>query len=508
MRSRVADAPLAALSDGVPNPRRTRRGPVRLLLVLELIALAWGAMSFGAVYPWGYWPLATTCAAIGLLAFPFARVPMRGSSCLLIVIAAVAGFLAVQCIKVPGPLLARWSPARDAFLKRYDVFYALSGGTGWHAISINPQATLIALACFVAFSLLLLGTARFVSAVGPAGFVQGLTGFGLILALVAMAQNLALTGQTGEGHTVYIYGFWPDPYVNKPFGPFINKNNFAGWIIMVLPLALGQLAAKFAAFARKVRPDWRSRILWLSSKDGARAVFAAVAAFAMGVALVMSMSRSGMVAFAVAIIAAAWFAPHAYSGPRVRFARVAASVALLVVFAAWVGTDAIADRFADRADATMIGRVGAWKDALAIAKDFPIVGAGVNTFGTAMVLYQRHDAYNFWEEAHNDYLQLVAEGGVVMSVLLVSAIAVVIGQIRRRFADEPAEQPAVWIRVGAVAGLFAIAFQELVEFSLQIPGNAALFAALLGIALSRPRDADARGRSHGRTRSGELVRSA
>ena len=44
---------------------------------------------------------------------------------------------------------------------------------------------------------------------------------------------------------------------------------------------------------------------------------------------------------------------------------------------------------------------------------------------------------------------------------------------------------AYWLRVGAVTGLVAIALQETVEFSLQMPGNAALCATLCGIALHR-----------------------
>ena len=84
-------------------------------------------------------------------------------------------------------------------------------------------------------------------------------------------------------------------------------------------------------------------------------------------------------------------------------------------------------------------------------------------------------------EAHNDYLQLAAEGGGLLGVPILLSAAVLIAGIRRRFRDDVGS--IFWIRVGAITGLLAIAAQSLVEFSLQMPANAALFAVLCGIAL-------------------------
>src|SRR6185295_7408491 len=104
------------------------------------------------------------------------------------------------------------------------------------------------------------------------GFVWGIVGFGLLLALVAIVQNMAFACHSGERRTVYIYGFWPDPHANKQFGPFINKNNFAGWMIMAMPLALGYAMSVAAGSLPGVYPDWQSRVLWLSSRTAARAI--------------------------------------------------------------------------------------------------------------------------------------------------------------------------------------------------------------------------------------------
>jgi hypothetical protein len=78
-------------------------------------------------------------------------------------------------------------------------------------------------------------------------------------------------------------------------------------------------------------------------------------------------------------------------------------------------------------------------------------------------------------------------------VPVLCTIAVLARDIWRRFAESNGS--SYWVRLGAVTGLIAIGLQSTVEFSLQMPGNAALAAVLCGIALHRdPRVAVARRR--------------
>jgi O-antigen ligase len=93
-----------------------------------------------------------------------------------------------------------------------------------------------------------------------------------------------------------------------------------------------------------------------------------------------------------------------------------------------------------------------------------------------------------FQEAHNEYLQLLAEGGLLLAIPIVVAMAGLVRGIVRRFRS-PGDPEVYWLRVGAVGGLLAIALQSLLEFSLQMPGNAALFVVLLAIALHTSRTA-------------------
>jgi len=454
---------------------------VKTAATLTVAALAWGALTFGAVYPWGYWPLLAASVLIGAGELVVARregPPLRNVATALGIVAVVG---AAQLIPLSAPTIASGNPARDAFLKRYDVLYATT--TSSHALSINPETTAIALVCFAAFSVLALGTARLASDRGALRILtNGIMAFGALLALIAMAQDVALVNRTGEGHTVLIYGFWPDPYVNKPFGPYINKNNYAGWMLMAVPLTLGLFAAGLERLWRSVGSDWTARFLALSSREGAKTLLAGLAALVMSVSVVASMSRSGMIALAATLFGLAWFAP--LEKPKA-VVRVALASVALIILAAWVGPDTIRNRFEDRSEASMRGRFIAWQNALRISANYPIIGIGFNTFATAMLLEQQGDPVNFWEEAHNDYLQIAAEGGIIGSAAGLLAIVVIASEIRRRFRDVSPSRTSLWLRVGAVAGICAIGLQEFVEFSLQIAGNAALFAILIGIALHK-----------------------
>jgi O-antigen ligase len=119
-----------------------------------------------------------------------------------------------------------------------------------------------------------------------------------------------------------------------------------------------------------------------------------------------------------------------------------------------------------------------------VVRRYPIAGTGLNTYSVAMIFYQQFNRPVRYSQAHNDYLQLAAEGGLLLTVPAAIAIVVFVRVLRRRFAQETSAS-TYWIRRGAVVGLLAIALQEIVEFSLQMPGNAFLFAVLCAIALHR-----------------------
>lgn len=447
-------------------------------LVLLVAAIVWGAFSFGAVYPWAYWPTAVAIAAVGIvgLLVPLpagARPPGLGA-----LIGAFGAFgiaVVLQLVPVRLTILGLTSPETMRVLNQFDLQVG-AGVVSKHPFSISPALTLTGFALFGSLALATWGEARLFSIKGALWICEAITVTGVVLALTSIIQQSLFAGK--------IYGFWAPPAGAEAYGPFVNRNHFAGWMLMALPLSLGLFCARIAHKSPGVKLTWRERILWFSSSDANQLILLAGAALLMTLSLVLTMSRSGMSALVLAVSVTGIVALRRQHRRGGRMVIVAYLTLLLLVVVAWVGADVIMARFTQADWSEFNGRRGAWADAWNIATRFPLTGTGLNTYGVATLFYQRHDLSLHYVQAHNDYLQLVAEGGLLLTVPAVIIVGVFVAAIRRRFSEETGTT-AYWLRVGAVTGLAAIALQETVEFSLQMPGNAALFAVLCAVALHR-----------------------
>ncbi|RPJ66872.1 MAG: O-antigen ligase domain-containing protein, partial [Acidobacteria bacterium] len=467
--------------------------------ILLLLVLAWGAFAFGAVYDWAYRPLLWACAGAGLLALvaPGANGRRAINWPLAAAIALLLAAVGVQLLPLAPAAIARVSPGSDALLCKHDVVYALATHAPEvpyrHPLSIDPPGTWLGLACLAAFGALLLGTARAMGRRSLQTLAAGLAIVGLLLALTGIVQSgLGVRDRQASG---LIYGFWKPIWGTNPFGPFVNRNHFAGWMLMALPVVLGYFVALVARGMRGVKPTLRHRVLWFSSPEASRVILVGLAAAVMAVSLVLTFSRSGILGFILALAVSAGFVLRGLrtrNAGRVTGARRTVAIGYIVLLAVlaigWAGIGAVADRFAAAEGTRLNGRLPIWEDTAPILRDFPLTGTGLNTYATAMLYYQVWEPETLTAEAHNDYLQLAAEGGLLVGVPALVFAFVLAWQIRRRFQDEanaPGDALTYWLRVGATTGLLAIGLQETVEFSLQMPGNAALFAVLAGIALHR-----------------------
>ena len=433
-------------------------------------ALAWGAAAFGAVYPWGYVPLLLAAAVLGAagLSAGKARLPRALVTALLLIAAAIL----VQLIPMAAGTIETISPHTLRLQRARDLSAAI-GTQDTFTLSIDRSRTRLALAFFSALALLAAGCARMLTRESARRVTVGLAILGAILAIGGIVQRATFNGQ--------VYGVWPLVQGGIPFGPFINRNHFAGWMLLVLPLTIGLLAGMVSRDMPGAFADVRSRVLWFATDAANRVILTGFGVAAMTLALVLTLSRSGIASLAVAITfaSAAMMRRGDTSAPR--FVTPAFMVAAAAIAITAVGMDRIASRFAAAGSIDMDGRRAIWFDAWRMLGDFWMTGTGMNTFGVAALFYQTGLTGSHMQEAHNDYLQLATEGGLLTGLPIATAIVAAIVAIRRRLRDDVGS--IWWIRIGAVSGLLAIATQSLVEFSLQIPANAALFAVVLGIAL-------------------------
>jgi O-antigen ligase len=116
-----------------------------------------------------------------------------------------------------------------------------------------------------------------------------------------------------------------------------------------------------------------------------------------------------------------------------------------------------------------------WLDMTSLFRFFPVFGSGVGTFAAAYWPYQRNATFEFWQHAHNDYLQWLVEAGV----LGLLALGLVVRHLKRDLmCPEPLRECCF-----AAAGAFAV--QAFFDFPSHVPASAAFLVCLLSLASVR-----------------------
>jgi O-antigen ligase len=402
-------------------------------------------------------------AARGSLALP--SVPLWPLACFLslALLQLVPLPLAVHRLLAPGSY-GVWHPA--------DALVAGVLGASPRPISLDPGTTLAALALTGGLSLLGVlsapALARPRAAIGALAIVA-VSGFALsAYAIWARARFGSL-----------LYGHIAVP-TTAPFGPFVSKNHFAGWSVMAVLLVAG-LALGLADGARRRGRDWTT-----DTRAGG-VILAVVATLAMALASLASLSRGGGMALAAGAIC---LLALRLGGARGRGAFVATALPALVLGAILVGLvpQEAHERMRSLSGASF--RLDTWKDTLRLAASSPVVGHGLGAFHDAYPRFKRGHGILRVEHAENDYLETLAETGVLGLGFALVGVALLVASVGRGDAAAPGALVR-GIRQGAVAALAALSVHSLVDFNLRIPSNAALaaFAAAAAAAAAgvRPR---------------------
>src|SRR5204863_208806 len=129
---------------------------------------------------------------------------------------------------------------------------------------------------------------------------RGIVVVGFILAVAGIAGLASPSGK--------VLGFWQPLSHAAPFGPFINRNHYAGWMLMTVPFGLGYLISRLARSAGGPPRSWRARIAWLSTRDANLTIMLGLGLMLMALTVLVSLSRSGIVCLVLGLIGFGWFA--------------------------------------------------------------------------------------------------------------------------------------------------------------------------------------------------------
>jgi O-antigen ligase len=432
--------------------------------------------AFGGTYQWTTVPLLAGIVCMVAIEQPrIARPPFRIFDAAVIVCLAV---VALQLIPLPFALRRIVSPAAVAFDRamRLDLpSEPLSGPAG--PVSLDPASTAWALSTGIGVALLF-WSARSVFARGGVRLVtRGTAWMGLVVAGFAIVQH-------ATAPTLLYWAWQPASPAARPYGPFVNRNDLACWLVMAIPLTVGYAVARVRSRRRRDNGE----VDLVSAVDNT-AIWLAASACSMLGGLFVSLSRSGITACAAALVALVLISRKRVD--RQRGGWLLAGLAIIVAIGTtYANFGALADRVGDTLAAGIGGRRAIWRETWVMARDFWRTGVGVGAYVRGMLVYQTSPRqYFYFNHAHNEFLQIFAEGGVLLSIPAAVALVTAAKGIACRLRED--RSAAFWIRAGAASGMIAVVVESVWDTGLRMPANAVLFAILAAMAL---REVDVRTR--------------
>jgi O-antigen ligase len=252
-----------------------------------------------------------------------------------------------------------------------------------------------------------------------------------------------------------------------PFGPFPNRNHFAGFVELTLPVGLALMA--FQGMRRDLLP------------------LAAVLTIVPVSAMILSGSRGGIISFAfeVCVLALLVRSRKSIEGPRMAAVGIVALTALALI--AWIGAGKAIARFSTlpTKDVSIERRASMFRGALGVLLDHPIKGAGL---GTLIAVYPRHETvYDGYvvEHVHDDYIEALAETGILGGLCGLGFLWLLYQEARKNFEAEQSHFSR-GLHAGAIVALSGLLLHSFMDFNLHIPSNALLFLVQAYIATSVP----------------------
>jgi O-antigen ligase len=375
----------------------------------------------------------------------------------------------LQLVPLPPGLHALLAPGSAALWHPGEPAAAGVLGPALRPISIDPDSTRrwLALAVgLVALAVLAAPALRHRRPARAAALVIGAAGLAVAL--------YGIVARTFFGSR--LYGVIPVPTI-APFGPFVSKNHFAGYVEMAALLTLG-LAVGLADETRRSR----GILGWIDSSRAGRVVVAYGAVAVMVLAILISLSRGGAVSLGVGglvFLLLRIASARRPTGLRVLLALSLAAAGGGLAFAALPseGRERVLSLVGATSDSSGRFRLGVWRDTLSLGASSPLSGQGFGAFADALPPFKRGAGDMRVEHAENDYLELFAEGGALGLVLAMGTVWWAARQALRGLALEGDRLPRA-LGMGAAAAAAALLVHSGFDFNLRITSNAVLFAAL------------------------------
>lgn len=412
--------------------------------------------------------LAIELICVGLLVFylakPYTSVNLPKGVQLALAILVVLPLL--QLLPLP-PTLAMVLPGHGSY---HEALRLVGHNPGWRPLSVIPHATEQAWLVLLPPLTMFLLASRLHSA--------SLRWLSLVVIGMASAQALLGLMQVGGGADSPLR-LGNLAMGDSAVGTYVNRNHLAGLLIMALPMVLGLLSACLNGHSEPNKPrSIRQHLATLGSSRQQRLFVYSVVSLVIIVGLVFTRSRAGIgLGMLGILLSAAVFARRLGSS---RIIGLLGTVTLLGgILMVQIGLAPVLERFASddplQDERWMINTATLHT----IGEFFPL-GSGVGTYPDVFRRFQPDTVTGFINRAHNDYLEWISGGGLIMVVV----VGLFSWEYLRRWPSILSQQSwsrLHFLQVGAGIGLLLLGLHSLVDFNLHIPANAIYFAFLAAL---------------------------
>ena len=388
-------------------------------------------------------------------------------------LAALLCYMLFQAIPLPPALIEKISPATFA-LYRQSVWTAEP--EAWATLSLYPKGTVSEFLRLSTYAGAYLMTVQFLFDSDRLRRTVGLLSvFAAALAFFSIIQHLVPNEK--------IYWVRELTQGGKPFGPYVNRNHFAGLMGMLFPIVmvrflLSRPISREESLRKKV-----SDLLDRSLKNthlllGFGAILVALSIF-------LSLSRGGILSLCVSLSLLGFLLSRRISTRKGGLLLVA-TVIIIFYAVGWFGWTPVFERF--REIRTLQGelselRLDIWKDSIGIVRAFPLTGTGAGSFMHVYPAYRTIPGEAIADHAHSDHLELLTDGGIIGAGLFIWFIAAVLMRSYQAFLKRK-DPYARHLFAGALAGVTAFLLHGMTDFNFYIGANGLYLFLLLGLIVN------------------------
>jgi len=398
-----------------------------------------------------------------------------------ILLAIFLGITIIQLVPLPQPLLKIISPRSFEILNTLSSEGLIeSGTTGAKTLSFSPNLSLYEVLKYICYFLFGFLVYKYVRT------KKQIEIFVIVIFLSAIFQTFYGLGELFSG-TERIFRYKKKWYLGSATGTFIHKNHFSGFLEMIFPISVGYLLAKANLFAMKEGLTLKEKIVWFSQERLQKSIVIGLIPVSIGIGIFFSRSRTGIFVFFITIflmiiavsLAGGKKSERLSRGKRSR--KILRAILLMILFSViLIGIKPIIERFSLEALSKEIRPIF-YKNTMDLIKTFPLFGTGSGTYVYAYTMFEKIDAHMIVDHAHNDYLEFIAESGIIGGGAL---ILFAFGAFIYIFAKwmKRNDYFVKGIVLGCLMGVLGILIHSLTDFNLRIPANAVYFVTFYALA--------------------------